>query len=707
MSTISGTVTQTVVLGSANYGSPLTITATGVILPGTAGADGIIVPTGLSGANITNQGHVAGAAGNPYATLNGGIAVYMEATGTLTNSGTIAGGDGTTRFDPYESGNGGAGIYLLSGGHVINSGLVAGGSGGEGNSGGYGAHLDDATLTNSGTIVGGNGGGGQFGSGYGGGGLLMIRGHSLQNFGVIVGGAGGSGVVGAGGGSGVNGQGGSELQNAGTILGGAGGNSENDGGNGGAGIVLNAALSNTGTIVGGAGGAGDFAVATRGLGGAGIAAGKPVMIDNAGLIQGGAGGYCAGVGSAGGAGVSLQGGTLANGGTITGGAGGGGGYGLGGSGGIGVTLDGGTLVAEGTIAGGTGGSGTMGQGAAGDAVLFGAKAATLDSDPGAVFSGLVAGNTSVTDKLVLANTLSGTEAGTLTGLGTQFTGFADVTINEGADWIFAGLNTLSAALTDAGSLLASGNFTDTARINVSAGATLGVTGTGTLQTGPLILNGGTLTADASGAIAIGTSQTEAGVITIGEKTGIHGNGLIAASAIIDDGAIVAENGKLALSGAVSGSADAAAVVGTNATLIVHNAVTGIVLEFEGAGKLVLGDPGAVASAIAGFATGSVIDVENVQATTLSFLGGTLTLENGGTAVGSLVFDGSYTAANFAIGSDKHGGTDISFLPSGAAAADFRGLLPPAAGYHGAPELGWHGFDSGTPAAFLWDVLHKA
>jgi hypothetical protein len=128
------------------------------------------------------------------------------------------------------------------------------------------------------------------------------------------------------------------------------------------------------------------------------------------------------------------------------------------------------------------------------------------------------------------------------------------------------------------------------------------------------------------------------------------------------------------------------------------------LEFQGAGKLVLGDPGAVTSAISGFTAGSVIDVENIQANSLNFLGGTLTLENGGTAVGSLVFDGSYTAANFAIGSDQHGGTDISFVPSGAVAADF--LLPPVADYHAAPELGWHAFDNAAAPALLWDMLRK-
>ena len=93
----------------------------------------------------------------------------------------------------------------------------------------------------------------------------------------------------------------------------------------------------------------------------------------------------------GGTGVSLLGGTLINAGTIQGGNGGYGvyGYTTAGNGGAGVYLDGGTLTTSGAIGGGGGGADLGGSqnGAAGDAVLFGAQAATLVIDPGATFGG--------------------------------------------------------------------------------------------------------------------------------------------------------------------------------------------------------------------------------------------------------------------------------------------------------------------------------
>jgi len=102
--------------------------------------------------------------------------------------------------------------------------------------------------------------------------------------------------------------------------------------------------------------------------------------------------------------------TVATGATLTGNGGGAGAY-----------VNGGTLTNAGTISG----SG---------AVRFGAIAGTLIIDPGAVFTGDVVANASVSDVLVLA----GATAATLDGLGSQFSGFSTLNFAAGATWTVDG-----------------------------------------------------------------------------------------------------------------------------------------------------------------------------------------------------------------------------------------------------------------------------
>jgi len=64
--------------------------------------------------------------------------------------------------------------------------------------------------------------------------------------------------------------------------------------------------------------------------------------------------------------------------------------------------------------------------------------------------------------------------------------------------------------------------------------------------------------------------------------------------------------------------------------------------------------------LSGFGSGDVIDVQKIVATTLSFLSGTLTLENGGSAVDTLFFSGNLTQSDFSLSSDGQGGTDVLF-----------------------------------------------
>lgn len=164
-SSISTTITHTVTLGKGGYVSPLTITSTGTIEPGSAGATGLVVPKGMIGAVVLNQGRIAGGGSNNNGG-NAGVGV-VASSGTLTNDGAIIGGAGGREgaFGIIHGTAGGSGVYL-SGGTLINAGDIAGGHGGDGGrsngeyggSGGSGVYVDGGTLITSGTISGGAGG---------------------------------------------------------------------------------------------------------------------------------------------------------------------------------------------------------------------------------------------------------------------------------------------------------------------------------------------------------------------------------------------------------------------------------------------------------------------------------------------------------------------------------------------------------------------
>ncbi len=84
--------------------------------------------------------------------------------------------------------------------------------------------------------------------------------------------------------------------------------------------------------------------------------------------------------------------------------------------------------------------------------------------------------------------------------------------------------------------------------------------------------------------------------------------------------------------------------------------------------MLLRAPLAVTSTIAGFRTGDIIDLAKLDATALDFAGGTLTLSNGTTSLDELTFRGAYTAADFALSADGHGGTDVAFAAVAPATA---------------------------------------
>jgi autotransporter family porin len=521
MKTIHGAITTSVTLGAGGYGAGLTIATDGAVAPTQAGADAIYAPSSLTNAHVVNHGTVLGAYGDANQSGPGGVGILLAGGGKVVNSGLVEGGRGGAN-----SGDGGAGVVLQAAGSVSNTGTIFGGDSYTGN-GGVGVDLaQGGALVNHGAIY---GGGGYYGNG-----------DLVDAIGVYLGAAG-------------------TVQNFGKITSGY-----STGFSRGFGIDLAAGgtLINRGIVDGSTGGGGGVEFAGHG------------QIKNFGTIQGGPGDYYTPNG--GGQGVSLSGGgTLTNHGTIAGGYGAQSYHYSGGHGGDGVDIDGGTLIAaSGTIAGGAGGSGTH-KGAPGNAVGFGSAAGTLVVDPAAQFVGDIVANTAVNDTLVL----SGTTAGTLSGLGKTVTGFTTVTESAHATW--------------------------------------------TLQ--------GTLTG--------------AGTLTIG--SGSH----------------------LELSGPVS-----------IATIQFAN----------GAQNLELDKPGAVTSTFAGFGTGDSIDLVSINAASLQYANGTLTLlDANGKALDKLLFSGSYSQSDFALHSIANG-TELDYAgPAPATLGAFEDTAGHAFAFHDDPFAMMH------------------
>jgi hypothetical protein len=401
------------------YGS-LTVASAGTILSSATGP-AYTVYGNYSGTYLNNQGLIEGSTTGAVSATNGGQGVHFLRHTTITNSGTILGGAGG--HPGSYGGNGG--IALVQGiGTLTNTGNIIGGAGGGASSqaaggGGQGVNASYVTLTNRGTIAGGAGGNSGTGNAGGGAYGLDQNGGTLANYGAITGGAGGTGNTSTGfGGTGVKLQT-VALTNHGTIIGGNGGSTGASGGAG-AGLV-NVTVNNYGTIQGGAG-------VQTGAGGIGAYDSNQTFTDQ-GTIIGGAGGSGGQNGGAGGTGLQTSSTAVTISGSVSGGAGGSGAV-TGGAGGIGVHLVAGSLSVSGTISGGAGGASPATAGAQGDAVLFGTYAASVTIYPTAVFSGAVVADTAVVDTLNLAST----SAATLSGLGTQFTGFSNIDFGTGADW---------------------------------------------------------------------------------------------------------------------------------------------------------------------------------------------------------------------------------------------------------------------------------
>src|ERR1700733_430650 len=210
MSNISTAVTEPVVIGTPNYLAPLYVTSSGSVIPPASSGDiGVFSSVTYSGVELKNKGTIDGGTGTPpnvygYYSGSGGDAVDFTATGGITNYANITGGAGA--YARGGSGSGGIGVSMDAG-TLTNSGSIAGGSGSnayafKAGSGGTGVSIDTGTLINTGSVAGGKGGNAADHAGIGGIGAIQIGG-TLTNSGSITGGNGGAARLFAPGNAGV------------------------------------------------------------------------------------------------------------------------------------------------------------------------------------------------------------------------------------------------------------------------------------------------------------------------------------------------------------------------------------------------------------------------------------------------------------------------------------------------------------------------
>jgi len=145
-----------IVIGSANYPSPLEIFAYNIVAPTGEAGTAAVVST-VSGNSLTVDPHGAllgGSAGGSGSTSSlAGAGVQFSAAGSITDNGTITGGYGES------SAGGGAGAILTSGVTLHDAGsLLGGGVGGTG-AAGTGVDINGGAVTVSGYLRGGLSGG--------------------------------------------------------------------------------------------------------------------------------------------------------------------------------------------------------------------------------------------------------------------------------------------------------------------------------------------------------------------------------------------------------------------------------------------------------------------------------------------------------------------------------------------------------------------
>ncbi|MBR1222981.1 autotransporter domain-containing protein [Bradyrhizobium sp. U87765 SZCCT0131] len=466
-------------------------------LAGTALALLLVLPASHSHAQV-----VIGATGGEGSAAGGRGGAADQAGSDGSGTGGVAGTNASpTGGDGANGGGGGGGFSNVVGGDITTSlqggdggaGSRNGGNRGGGGGGGDGARISTAaTVTVSASVTGGHGGNSLVGTspvgaagGGGGAGVVMQGGGSLIIGAAVGGGTGGIGVGGdygdGGGGAGIILQGGGNLTVNATIIGGDGGSvlslpnstSQIFTSNGGAGVILTdrGVVLNNGTISGGDNGRADRFDRGMGHGGAGLVLLSGGTVVNNGIIQGGNGGNRNTSGSLGQAGGTGSGGALGStGGAITSG---------GGAGIVGGEL---SIVNNGSIIGGT----AITQA---DAITFTGGTNRLELWSGSTISGTVDATQGTSSTLALGGPASGQFDVSLIGATAQYRGFQSLEKTGAGTWTLTGTATFTGPVKiDGGTLTVNGDISTAVLTTVNAGGTLGGNGI----VGPTTIAGGTL-----------------------------------------------------------------------------------------------------------------------------------------------------------------------------------------------------------------------
>jgi hypothetical protein len=240
-----------------------------------------------------------------------------------------------------------------------------------------------------------------------------------------------------------------------------------------------------------------------------------------------------------------------------------------------------------------------------------------------------------------------TTAGALSGAGTIDFASA-ITLDAGARLDAAQVVDTDAVTLGSGTAvtIAAGEIFS---IDAAAGSTITLSG----ATGDRLSNAGSLAASGPGTADIDVAFVNTKTVSVSSGTlaflgGVTNNGTLATGA-----------GTLSFEKKISGTGTLG--IGTGTLSLLSGAVATQSVRFEqSAGLLDLAHPTDFSGLISDFGAQDKIDLLDTKATGFTFAGGTLTLEDGSKTVASLGFTGSYTQNDFAISTDNHSGTLISF-----------------------------------------------
>ncbi|ABI62033.1 Hint domain-containing protein [Granulibacter bethesdensis] len=307
--------------------------------------------------------------------------------------------------------------------------------------------------------------------------------------------------------------------------------------------------------------------------------------------------------------------------------------------GIGVVLNvGGTIINFGTISA-AGTAANTGNGVVGAAIyLASTNANTLQLGITSRITGTAVANAAGTNTLEL---LSGTAAGTITGLGRNYVGFQNAVVDAGATWTLSGTNTIITGnnFTNRGIAINAGTFSGAmtlAASSVMTNAASAILSNGTLSsaifgtgTSAAIINNGTIQGAQSGTALISLAASST-LTNIGQiiQTGSAATGLSMAN-----GGIIVNSGTISAAGGNNTGIVMASGTITNSSLIIAGSGQSTGISMTGAGSI--------------NNTGTISAIGALSQAVILAGGGTVTNS------GSILTQGSArTAINFGAGNSR-------------------------------------------------------